>query len=411
MTTVYKQIAEKFEELATLFAQITEGAIAEEKTTKSTKTTKTTSKDSVKEEEEVVEDEGYSLSELNGMKVTELRAIADELGVEYDAKKTRKADLIDLIMEQTGDQEEEGEEVAEETDDDLEGDVTIAEIVELDFDELKEFAKENEVKFTKATKHDALLDKVISALFDEDEIEAYEESLEEEEEDSDGEDEITAESLAEMDVEEVREIAKGLGIKVTKFSKADKLIPQILEALEEDGEDDEETIAGELGLDEMDEEELAEILEEYELSTTGKKQALISRIVKAVQDGVIAVGEWIPEKSVTNKEVFESEVYKSVRPTFLSQYGRTLKDSHIKNFLKNYYDGNPLAPVNGNSKKDMLESYITIHENLVGDDLQKHELSEVYELHGRKHCCGKLLTSGVRKGYQLCEVCGTEYKK
>lgn len=291
MTTVYKQIAEKFEELATLFAQITEGAIAEEKTTKSTKTTKTTSKDSVKEEEEVVEDEGYSLSELNGMKVTELRAIADELGVEYDAKKTRKADLIDLIMEQTGDQEEEGEEVAEETDDDLEGDVTIAEIVELDFDELKEFAKENEVKFTKATKHDALLDKVISALFDEDEIEAYEESLEEEEEDSDGEDEITAESLAEMDVEEVREIAKGLGIKVTKFSKADKLIPQILEALEEDGEDDEETIAGELGLDEMDEEELAEILEEYELSTTGKKQALISRIVKAVQDGVIAVGE------------------------------------------------------------------------------------------------------------------------
>ena len=62
---------------------------------------------------------------------------------------------------------------------------------------------------------------------------------------------------------------------------------------EEADEDDEEPSDLELLKAELEDyslEELKEVLESVELSTKGKKQALISRIIQAVEDGIIAYG-------------------------------------------------------------------------------------------------------------------------
>ena len=86
-----------------------------------------------------------------------------------------------------------------------------------------------------------------------------------------------------------------------------------------------------------------------------------------------------------------------------------LKDSHIKKFLTNYYDGNPNDVVKGSNKKAMLDTYIMIHQDLVGDDLKLHAVNEVYSRNGKNYCCGKRLYKTLRKGHPFCEICGTEY--
>ena len=86
-----------------------------------------------------------------------------------------------------------------------------------------------------------------------------------------------------------------------------------------------------------------------------------------------------------------------------------LKDSHIKKFLVNYYDGSPHDMIKGSNKQALLEDYILIHEALVGDDLRKHEFKELYTRHENEHCCGQAIET-LPNGNNYCEVCGTEYK-
>lgn len=85
-----------------------------------------------------------------------------------------------------------------------------------------------------------------------------------------------------------------------------------------------------------------------------------------------------------------------------------LKDSHVKKFLTNYYDGSPHDMLKGNNKKQLLEDYILIHEGLVGDDLKKHDFKELYTRHGMKFCCGQSVVK-LPTGNLYCEVCGTEH--
>lgn len=85
-----------------------------------------------------------------------------------------------------------------------------------------------------------------------------------------------------------------------------------------------------------------------------------------------------------------------------------LKDSHVKKFLANYYDGSPYDMLKGSNKQALLEDYILIHEALVGDDLIKHDFKRAYTRNGIRHCCGQANVQ-LREGVRFCEVCGSEY--
>lgn len=147
---------------------------------------------------------------------------------------------------------------------------------------------------------------------EEDESVDEEEVVEEEErltiitiETEDGEEEI---DLEEMTLKELKQFAEDYGLEVTSKTKKgiiEEILDQLygeeedddveeveddVEDVEEDSEDDgEEDIAEMYGLNEMSLEELAEICAEHGLSTKGKRQALIDRIVRAIEDGTIEV--------------------------------------------------------------------------------------------------------------------------
>lgn len=142
---------------------------------------------------------------------------------------------------------------------------------------------------------------------------------EEEEEDSEDEDESNEaeEFYEELDEAQIKDIVADLGKddllaiieemgeelpKYTKKKAVDMIVSGgqatvdalvLLGYVDTDEEEDTEVEEGEEehsladDLADLDTEELAEICAEYELSVKGKKQALIDRIVKAVEDGII----------------------------------------------------------------------------------------------------------------------------
>ncbi len=284
--------------------------------------------------------------------------------------------------------------------------------------------------------------------------------------DDDEDREEFVEFLESLETGEIKEIAEQAGIKVGKKVVKDKLIEELVEDLdklvealealgyydeedEEEGEDepveapeeeeagdeevDEEgeraTIVEEYGLDEYTVEELADICADFELSTKGKKQALIDRIVKGIMDGTIELEdedeeeeeeeeEEVQEEKAPLKKVAESgnpEVTKKeeeIEADIRDKYEKgKLKDNAIKKFLDKYNEGDPeCAGCKGCSKEDMLDCYIDIHRALVDDDGDLNEFEEPYIRDGKYFCCGRELKE-LENGNLYCQVCGIEYEE
>lgn len=261
-------------------------------------------------------EEGYSLDELNGMTVKQLKELASENGITIP-KDTKKADIIDMIMEGAEEADEDAEDAdepvsededvqADEQDEQDEADeelveLTIADVVAMELADLKELAKEYEVDLPKNVSHEDAVSEIVTALFDEDEIEAYQAEIdgneeEAQEEDGDEEDYVTPEEIEEMSLAELKVLASAYEIEYPKLVKADKLREIVLEALfaEEDGDDDstdldQSDLAEEYGLNDMSVEELTDLLVEHEIKAKGNKQALIAKVLEAIESGVIEV--------------------------------------------------------------------------------------------------------------------------
>lgn len=259
-----------------------------------------------KKEEEVTEEEEVSLSEMS---LKDLKALATEEGIEFP-KSVKKNALIELIEAAVS------EEDAEEEEETNEEEMDEVALEEMSVDELKSFIEENLVdvdvpkkkKAQKAAAYKQALIELIEENLETDEVEAEEE----EEEASattityedENEEDVTVD-LSELTAKELKALAEDFELEFKKKATKDDLIAIILEAFEEEDEDgeeeseddaegeeeDEQDIAEQLELDDMDVEELAEILEEAGLSTKGKKQALIARIVEAVENGDIEIDE------------------------------------------------------------------------------------------------------------------------
>ena len=140
-----------------------------------------------------------------------------------------------------------------------------------------------------------------------------------------------AEDLNSKTLKELKDLAKELGVS-TKGSKS-TIIGRILEAqdnVEEVVEEPEENIlteeeveefeeATETGednpleaqLNEMSVEELADILAEVGISTKGKKQSLIAKVLKAVEEGKIELAD---EEDADEEEVVEETVEEVEEP-------------------------------------------------------------------------------------------------
>lgn len=258
----------------------------------------------VEEADENEEAGELTADDLAEMSLAELKEIATENEIEF-TKSVKKPALLKLVLAfLESDEEEEGEEEAEEaeeeeTEEEEEEVSTVVQTEDGDVDlstmtltKLKKFAKEYEIELSAKDK-DGVIEEILEAINGDEEEEA-------EEAEEEGEEEL---DLDEMSLEELKEFAEDNEIDLPAKKKVQKapaylqiVKDTIAEALAEgdeveEEEEEEEDIATSLGLNEMELDELAELLTDHELSAKGKKQALIARIVKAVEDGTIEVDE------------------------------------------------------------------------------------------------------------------------
>lgn len=153
--------------------------------------------------------------------------------------------------------------------------------LEIDIDELKELEFGGEVVHEK---YEGKTKGVIAEVFPVDEVEGDDEESDDEE--SDDEDEVTFESVQEMDLDELLELASDNDIKVTKKQQKDvdalrDFLCEKLELEEEEEEEEGEEPTYE-EVQEMDEEDLDALVEEHELKIKAKDKKKIAKYRDAV---------------------------------------------------------------------------------------------------------------------------------
>jgi len=308
------------EDVATKVATILAGGTASKpvEVKAEAKTPKSNKVEAVEADTEEVQDDvevtGDRKAELEAMSYNDIKALVSSLGGKAVGNKAK---LIDVILELEGaeadgeDEEDEStqgaeqaseeadtgrgkgnakksstkpakEEVEEEEeeDDEEESDEDTEEfrefLADLDNDDLADVAEEAGVKVKKVTKknRDEIIEKLLA---DTDKLQEALEELgyyDEEEDEEESDEEVEADEEEEEDDEE-----------------EDEEEEEDDEEEDEEEEDDEADMAEELGLNDMSVDELADILTEHDLSAKGKKQALIDRIIKAVEDGTIELDD------------------------------------------------------------------------------------------------------------------------
>jgi hypothetical protein len=217
-----------------------------------------------------------------------------------------------------------------------------------------------------------------------------------------------------------------------KTAPAPEPEPEPEEEEEAEAEDDvrsqvEEAIA------DMSNEDLASILSDIGISPKGKREALVDKIVKAVEDGLLDFGddeeseegEEAPaeaESETESEEEEEDNVNDLENPDMTEERkeaivaadadirkqfkAKKIKRKDMVEFLQQFYDTE--EDMKDMSDNDVLDTYIDACCRLIDDTGEAVE-EGAYELNGQPACCGRLLAYDEEKNVYICEFCGTEY--
>lgn len=239
----------------------------------------------------------------------------------------------------------------------------------------------------------------------------------------------------------------------TKGKTATKKSAEPEDDEDDSGEDDDEDESGdepttqelvESATEDMDDDELREFCEENDLSTKGKRQALIARIVKAVENGDIELDldgdddadddededeEEPPKKSSKkNDKKSAADEKKSSKGADKKSGKQSKRDKaiaeHEKNTRQQFKDGELdrdelvdfLCDFYGKDKKTykkaddktILDMYIEASSNLISDEGEIVE-EGAYMVNEEPYCCGRPLTYDDENEQYVCEHCGAEY--
>lgn len=319
-------------------------------------------------------------------------------------------------------------------------------------------------------------DLVSDEVESEDELENESEDIDEEINEDDDIDEyvedveFSVEELEQMDIGELTTIAIEMGIDVKKLKKKEQLIEAIISAQDSANEDeeieevedeveeaeDEEIEIEDEPVDDMErierelqnysEEELADILNSVGITPRGKKQALISKVLEAIEKGLL---EWVDEdvenentedieedseiedndevadeeynnedeledEEIDEDEFFNKSIHKeraevleTLDEDFEEAYkNKEITDKDIDALLVNYFDKKELKAM---KKDEKIEYYKEIIKRLIDDGGNLNPIETMYYVNDRPCCCGALLKKA--DGMLICEICGSEYKE
>ena len=214
---------------------------------------------------------------------------------------------------------------------------------------------------------------------------------------------------------------------------------------EEDSEDDEEeeekttAEAVEEATEDMSDDELKELLESVGLSSKGKRAALLSRIVSAVDDGLITLdGDDEEDEEEEEEEESEAEddaedeeeddsdadvtkgMSKKRKKAYEELCDSTTNDfntgdierSDLTDFIaefNGYTTKEAKTKFKGVSDEDLLTEYLKLMVNFIDDDGEVVE-EGAYTIDNVPYCCGHELEYNKKTKKYTCSVCGEEYE-
>ena len=309
-------------------------------------------------------------------------AVGGELLPVVEEKTTEKAVEAEASEEAEAEEEADAEESSEAEEEDLES---------LSYNELKKRAKEAGVSATGNRKE--LIEKIRNAGGEESEPEAEEQPQEE------------------------------------KKPVVNKKSAKKVEEPEDDEEDEaEEQTTQELvekAVADMSDDELREVLEDVELSTKGKRTALISRIVTAVDEGVITLdaddGDESEDESDSDSE--DGDITSDMTPERKEAYetlceetedsfnaGEITRDDLI-GFLAEFNEitaKKAKTQYKDTEDAELLAEYLKTMALFVSDEGEVIE-EGAYTINEEAYCCGHVLTYDEKSETYKCEICGEEY--
>ena len=207
----------------------------------------------------------------------------------------------------------------------------------------------------------------------------------------------------------------------------------------EDDEEEEDPIVAKVteAVEDMTNEEIADILADVGVKAKGKRQSLISAVIQAVKGGKIDLDdesedeeseeseETAPAESTveeTEDEEFDVndpenpdmtkerkvalETYKAeVESDF--ENGSISRDQIIE-WLNEYHGTN--KPMTKKSDEELVEEYIYYSSLLINDEGEMPEEEGAYTVNGVPYCCGHELAYNEDNETYICETCGAEYE-
>ena len=225
------------------------------------------------------------------------------------------------------------------------------------------------------------------------------------------------------------------------------------EAEELDEDEDEEQTTLDLvkeATEDMTDEEIANLLIENGISAKGKRQALIDKLVKAIDDGIIEIGDEDEEDGEELEEEEKSTAKKSSKkapkeeeaeeedeeleedeeveenPDVLkftkkrkatfdkrkkelvsARKSGKLKDKSISKYVNDYYHGE--VDLDDLSADEIFEHYLELISLTIDDEGDIYDTEECYSINDNVYCCGHLCEFDESTGEYTCTECDSVY--
>ena len=237
---------------------------------------------------------------------------------------------------------------------------------------------------------------------------------------------LSADTAVEEDSEENAE--EKTEVKPVKsapktFKKTKVEEPEPVEEDEEDEEEeDEDPVEAKVKevTEGMSDDEIREVLEDVGISTKGKRQSLISKLVKAVNDGLIDLDEDDEEADESEDiDAEESDITEDMTKPRKKAY-EELCDETSEAFESGEITREDLIEFinafNGTDDKfkkvsdeDLLTKYLELSAMLIDDEGNIVE-EGAYTINDEPYCCGHPLHYDEDGEKFICECCGSEYE-
>ena len=207
------------------------------------------------------------------------------------------------------------------------------------------------------------------------------------------------------------------------------------EPVEEEDEEEEEVdpIVEKVNeaVEDMTDEEIMDILADVGVKAKGKRQALISAVIKAVRDGKIDLDDEESEEDEDEAETeaeSEEEVEYDVndpenpdmteeRRTAIKAYEADIRADfengditrkQLIEWLNEFHDTKDT--MKKKSDEEILSEYIHCSCLLINDEGEMPEEEGAYTVNGIPYCCGHELAYNEDNDTYICEVCGAEFE-